>query len=241
MNTDIIEIMKLLLSHVILTILILSLVFLLVYLAWCKTSRNGKLSDQLPGLRLNIFDVLKEMISLNKSNETTAYAIEKHKLSENLIGVRLGHKTFVFVYNAPDVEVILSSSDHLEKSSEYNTFHPWLGDGLLTSKGQKWSSHRRIIAPTFHMNVLKSYVPTFYKHGMKIVGKMSKIRGKEFDVHEYMSEVTVNILLGKLYFFYILKLFYIYSYCYLIFYFQRQLWGIKSQIVKKVMNTRWLY
>lgn len=99
----------------------------------------------------------------------------------------------------------MSSSSHIEKSPEYDLFHPWLGDGLLTTKGEKWKNHRKIIAPTFHLNVLKSFVPTFYKHSMGIVDKLQQHTGSEFDIHEYMSQVTVDILLGKNFNFLILR------------------------------------
>jgi hypothetical protein len=40
------------------------------------------------------------------------------------------------VYNILVFQVILSSTDHISKSLDYNLFHPWLGTGLLTSAGK---------------------------------------------------------------------------------------------------------
>ena len=68
---------------------------------------------------------------------------------------------------------------------------------LYTSSGQKWKSHRKLIAPTFHLNVLKSFVDLFNANSRAVCEKMAKENGKPFDCHDYMSECTVEILLGK--------------------------------------------
>lgn len=54
-----------------------------------------------------------------------------------------------------------------------------------------------MIAPTFHMNILKSFFPSFNEISRKVCKKMERENGKPFDCHEYMSGVTVDILLGR--------------------------------------------
>lgn len=61
--------------------------------------------------------------------------------------------------------------------------------------GQKWRSHRKLIAPTFHLNVLKSFIDLFNANSRAVVDKLKKESGA-FDCHDYMSECTVEILLG---------------------------------------------
>lgn len=103
----------------------------------------------------------------------------------------------VFLTEPRDVELILSSHVYIDKSPEYRFFKPWLGDGLLISTGPKWRAHRKLIAPTFHLNVLKSFIDLFNANSRNVVKKLSKENNKEFDCHDYMSEATVEILLGK--------------------------------------------
>lgn len=40
----------------------------------------------------------------------------------------IGPKLIVFLFNPPDVELILSSHVYIDKSAEYDFFKPWLGE-----------------------------------------------------------------------------------------------------------------
>lgn len=116
---------------------------------------------------------------------------------KDVIKMWIGPKLVVFLTHPQDIELILSSHVHIDKSTEYRFFQPWLGNGLLISTGPKWRAHRKLIAPTFHLNVLKSFIDLFNANSRHVVKKLAKENGKEFDAHDYMSEATVEILLGK--------------------------------------------
>lgn len=45
------------------------------------------------------------------------------------------------------------------------------------------------------MNILKSFVPLFYENSRYLVKRLKDEVGKEFDCHDYMAAVTVDILL----------------------------------------------
>lgn len=117
---------------------------------------------------------------------------------DSVVKLWIGPKLLVFLMDPRDVELILSSHVFIDKSNEYRFFKPWLGNGLLISTGQKWRAHRKLIAPTFHLNVLKSFIELFNANSRATVEKMRKENGKTFDCHDYMSEATVEILLGKI-------------------------------------------
>ncbi|XP_037932279.1 cytochrome P450 4g15-like, partial [Teleopsis dalmanni] len=121
--------------------------------------------------------------------------IRKTAEFEHVAKMWIGPKLVVFIYDPRDVEVLLSSQVYIDKASEYKFFKPWLGDGLLISTGSKWRSHRKLIAPTFHLNVLKSFIDLFNENSRNVVRKLQAEGGKTFDCHDYMSEATVEILL----------------------------------------------
>jgi len=114
---------------------------------------------------------------------------------DQVIKLWIGPKLVIFLIDPRDVEVILSSHVYIDKSPEYRFFQPWLGNGLLISTGQKWRAHRKLIAPTFHLNVLKSFIDLFNANARSAVEKLRKEGDREFDIHDYMSETTVEILL----------------------------------------------
>ncbi|KAI8440355.1 hypothetical protein MSG28_001689 [Choristoneura fumiferana] len=113
---------------------------------------------------------------------------------QGMVKLWIGPRLMVFLYDPRDVELILSSHVLIDKADDYRFFKPWLGNGLLISTGQKWRSHRKLIAPTFHLNVLKSFIDLFNANSRTVVEKLKK-ESADFDCHDYMSECTVEILL----------------------------------------------
>ncbi|XP_046488147.1 cytochrome P450 4g15 [Neodiprion pinetum] len=169
---------------------------IVLYYIYFRISRRHmiELADKLPGPD-GIPFLGNALEFLGSSDTIFRNVYQKSFEFDQVIKLWIGPKLLIFLVDPRDVEVILSSHVYIDKSSEYRFFKPWLGNGLLISTGQKWRAHRKLIAPTFHLNVLKSFIDLFNANSRAVVEKMRQEQGKEFDCHDYMSECTVEILL----------------------------------------------
>ncbi|CAG9091028.1 unnamed protein product [Plutella xylostella] len=162
---------------------------------WQQQSRYFRMGNKLPGPAcVPIFG--NALLLLGKSpDQLVKLGLEYADIYGTVIRGWIGSKLVIFLTDADDVEPILNSQVHIDKATEYRFFKPWLGEGLLISSGEKWRSHRKMIAPTFHINILKSFMTTFNQNSLNVVDKMKHEMGRTFDVHDHMSGVTVDILL----------------------------------------------
>lgn len=169
---------------------------LALYEYWHRNTREYKMTKNIPAPpELPIIGNAHLIAGLTNAEIMAQGNLYLNKYGDTL-RAWLGHVLIVFLTNPADIEIILSSNNHLTKAEEYRYFKPWFGDGLLISTGSHWRHHRKMIAPTFHQSILKSFVPTFVQHSKAVVERMRKEVGKEFDVHDYMSQTTVEILLA---------------------------------------------
>ncbi|XP_024870744.1 cytochrome P450 4g15 [Temnothorax curvispinosus] len=169
---------------------------LVLYYIYFKISRRHmiELAEKIPGPE-GLPVIGNALLLLGSSDTMFRNLYRKSFEYDQIIKLWLGPKLLVFLMDPRDVEIILSSHVYIDKSTEYRFFQPWLGNGLLISTGPKWRAHRKLIAPTFHLNVLKSFIDLFNANSRAVVERMRKEGDKEFDCHDYMSECTVEILL----------------------------------------------
>ncbi|XP_003796667.1 cytochrome P450 4F8-like [Otolemur garnettii] len=74
---------------------------------------------------------------------------------------------------------------------------PWLGDGLLLSRGDKWRHHRQMLTPAFHFNILKPYVKIFNKSVNIMHAKWQRLTSEgstHLDMFEHISLMTLDSL-----------------------------------------------
>jgi cytochrome P450 len=103
------------------------------------------------------------------------------------------------IYN---IKILMDGVKHTEKSFLYKFLHPWFGTGLLTSHGEKWIKRRRLIAPTFHSEILNDFLQVMNEQAdiliMKLESEVKDNSEKEIDIFKKMCYCALDIICGNL-------------------------------------------
>lgn len=107
---------------------------------------------------------------------------------------------FFVVLQPEDLQVILSSKKHTNKVFIYRLMHNFLGDGLITSSGNKWSTHRKLIQPAFHLSLLEKFIDTFVDASQSLNEHLdASALDMEVNIAKYVNNCVVDVLNGKSY------------------------------------------
>lgn len=121
-----------------------------------------------------------------------------HKYGKNGNCVNWGPGNYIVVHltNPKDVENLLNNKACVKKSI-YKFLTPWMGQGLLTTSGQKYFDHRKLITPAFHFKILEQFVDVFIEKDRKLVEKLKpKIGLNEFEIYDLIAAVTLDNICG---------------------------------------------
>ena len=79
----------------------------------------------------------------------------------------------------------------------YKMLVPWLGEGLLISRGKKWARSRRLLTPAFHFEILKGYI-SVYNDCVQILlekWKTDAQQGSPVKLFDTISLLSLDIVL----------------------------------------------
>ncbi|CAM8897159.1 unnamed protein product [Rhodiola kirilowii] len=94
-------------------------------------------------------------------------------------------------------EIFASMSESYEKTDTHPLVKQLEGDGLLSHKGHKWSHHRKILNPTFHMENLKLLIPAMAKSVTQMLDKCSDMSDSsevEIEVSDLFQTLTEDVV-----------------------------------------------
>ncbi|KAL3270267.1 hypothetical protein HHI36_009320 [Cryptolaemus montrouzieri] len=105
--------------------------------------------------------------------------------------LRILHHSSVNILSPEDCEIILGTKKHSRKSVIYLLLLNWLNDGLLLSKGEKWTQRRKILTPAFHFSILKNFLAIFNEECEKIIEVINNKSSETMDVVALCSEFAL--------------------------------------------------
>jgi cytochrome P450 len=106
---------------------------------------------------------------------------------------RLGPST-VHLISDPDLieEVLVRSVAKFKKDVDTRDLSSILGNGLLTSEGDDWKRHRRLLAPPLQANHIESYVREMTAAAEAFAAELAE--GQDRDVAQDMKHLTLKIV-----------------------------------------------
>lgn len=141
------------------------------------------------------YPIVGNALEFGNPDTLMAQSLESHAHFGRTIKFFLGRDVFIQTTDPKMVEYICSNQVFNVKSPEYKFFKNWLGEGLLTSSGDKWKSHRKILTPSFHYKILEEFVPVFDSASKILVDKLKvEVGNSGFNMYDYITLLTLDII-----------------------------------------------
>ena len=139
----------------------------------------------------NLRKSLREM----RENALTAHGPEN--FSADIITQRILWRR-MFILNEPGaIRYVLldNAANYIKSEVGRRLLEPGLGRGLLTSEGETWRRHRRIMAPSFDPRSVTGYAPIMTEVTQGLLEKWDALPdGSELDAAAAMMHLTLHII-----------------------------------------------
>ncbi|XP_034938233.1 cytochrome P450 4C1-like [Chelonus insularis] len=184
------------LSSLFSTFTTLSVVTLILFHFYVHGRRIGRITDKIPGPRW--YPIIGNALDLLVPTENIWHFFRRSGRDfYPVYKFWVGTFPIVNIRHPDDIQAVLSSSKNIEKNHFYKFLHPWLQDGLLTSTGNKWRTHRKILTPAFHLHNLKEYSSSIIEHTNRLVKSLkteSTSEGIIKELHPLLTKFTLNTI-----------------------------------------------
>ncbi|GLJ51768.1 hypothetical protein SUGI_1100050 [Cryptomeria japonica] len=94
-------------------------------------------------------------------------------------------------------EILSTKSGNYPRFADDPLSKQLVGQGLTGLTGEKWTRHRKIINPAFHMDLLKGMIPTILKSCASMLEEWSKLitsGSPEIDVQKEFRDLTSDVI-----------------------------------------------
>jgi len=115
----------------------------------------------------------------------------------DVVLVRFGPKTLVMLNNPKDIEeVLVKQASAFRKGYLMREFRWLTGEGILTSDGEYWRSHRELVQPALHRQRMGAYAAAMVAETEKTIEGWTE--GEMFDIYREMVSLTLRIVAATL-------------------------------------------
>ncbi|XP_063683453.1 cytochrome P450 4F4-like [Bolinopsis microptera] len=127
------------------------------------------------------------------SNEGADWLQKWGTIYPKLFRLRFGPFNFVCTSHPKYIRALLK--DKPKKMWFYKFVVDWLGDGLLFSSGEKWFTRRKMLTPSFHFDLLKSYLDIFNETTNIMVNQLKENGQEPVEIFPKAIAMTLDTVL----------------------------------------------
>lgn len=102
----------------------------------------------------------------------------------------------VWIANPASIKEVLLEPN-IPKSHAMAMLEKWIGKGVLSTFGDFWKVHRRLITPSFHLGILQTFMPIYQLAGNRLIQRWkTSLCDKDmfFDVMGDLSRLTFDVV-----------------------------------------------
>ncbi|HKW53083.1 MAG TPA: cytochrome P450 [Stellaceae bacterium] len=138
---------------------------------------------------------LRQFLRLLRDSSIATYRAEAY--SADILERHLFWRRTFFVNEPGAIKHVLldNAANYAKTEITRRLLEPGLGRGLLTSEGDTWRRHRRIMAPSFDHRSIVAYAPLMTEIATDLADRWATLApGAEIDVAAAMMKATLDII-----------------------------------------------
>ncbi|CRK93272.1 CLUMA_CG006815, isoform A [Clunio marinus] len=168
-----------------------SVVVMLIYKIFhSKYFRHVMIALRTPGPKA--YPIIGNCSMARESQLTIARLTSAYKLYGPIGRMWFSFLPVFIVFKPEYLQLILGSNNHNEKSFYYKLLHNFIGDGLITSSGEKWRKHRKFLNPIFNINIIEKFIEIFGDSAQNLIKKIKD--EDETNVTTLINDGVLDIL-----------------------------------------------
>ncbi|KAI6204336.1 Cyp-29A4 [Aphelenchoides besseyi] len=187
-----------------LLILVISIVFLqwsFRVLKWARMLLYHLRSTQnIPGPESKPFIGSWHLLKDGGADEFTFFLLREAKKASATSGVMklwTGPILRLYIFDPEIMRVVTNSTTEIKKAFDYDRFHQWFGNGLVTSHGDYWRKSRKMLTPAFHFTKLEEYANVMNVHARKLVKHLNtKADGEVHNIYTAIQLTALDNICG---------------------------------------------